>query len=131
MNTKTNKFIYLILIALLVEKIIQHALTAASFLVAIPGIGTPDIGTRLDINDPVMGLSNAVLMILFGIALWGFTSDKTWSRSLIFILAGFDIAAEFVLHGFFFITFSVLGAALLVILLLMFPGSKKSSQVTL
>lgn len=93
MNTRINKSIYLILVVLLIEKIIQHALTAAAFLIALPGVGTPDIGTRFDISDPLMGVSNAVLAALFAFALWGITSERPWSRNLIFGLAGFDIAA--------------------------------------
>lgn len=120
-KTRTNKLIQIILIFLLVEKIIQHALTAIAFLFEIPGIGAPDIGTRFDLSHPVMGVSNAVLVILFIGAIWGFAADKRWSRTLIFLLAAFDIAAEFVFHGFFFITFSVLGATILIILLLKYP----------
>ena len=120
-KTKTNKLIQIILILLLAEKIIQHALTAIAFFFDIPGVGAPDIGARFDLSDPVMGVSNAVLVILFGGAIWGFAADKQWSRTLIFLLAAFDIAAEFVFHGFFFITFSVLGATILILLLLIYP----------
>lgn len=121
MKTKNNKLIQIILILLLVEKIVQHALTAMAFLIAIPGVGTPDIGTRLDISDPVMGVSNAVLAALFGCAIWGIVADERWSKTLILFLAVFDIAAEFIFHGLFFITFSVLGASILIILLLKYP----------
>lgn len=125
MKTTNNKFIYLILIVLLIEKIIQHALTAAAFLIAIPGVGTPDIGTRFEISDPVMGVSNIVLVILFGLAVWGITAGRQWSKTLVLLVAFFDIAAEFILHGFFFITFSVIGAAILIMLVLLFPMGEK------
>jgi hypothetical protein len=110
---------------LLIEKIIQHALIAISFLIAIPGVGTPDLGTRLDISHPVIGISNAILAALFGCVIWGIAADKNWSKTLILFLAVIDIAAEFIFHGFFFITFSVLGAAILIILLLIYPTGKK------
>lgn len=131
MKTRSNEIIYLILILILIEKIIQHGLTAAAFLIAIPGVGTPDIGSRFDISDPAMGMSNVILVVLFGYALWGFTAYRQWSKTLILLLAFFDIFSEFILHGFFFITFSVLGAAILIILLLIYPMGKVSEDITL
>lgn len=130
MKTK-NKPIQIILILVLVEKIIQHVFVAAAFFVAIPGVGTPDIGTRLDISSPVLGVMNAVLAILFGCAIWGIAADKHWSKTLILFLGVFDIAAEFAFHGLFFITFSVIGAALLIILLLKYPIGKMSEGISL
>jgi hypothetical protein len=124
MKTKNNKLIQIILILLLAEKIIQHAFTAMAFLGAIPGVGTPDIGTRLEISNPMMGVANAVLAALFVCAIWGFSTGKQWGKMLILSLGVFDIAAEFILHGFFFITFSVIGAAILIILVLIYPIGK-------
>ena len=126
MKSENNKLIPIILILLLVEKIIQHVCTAAAFFIAIPGIGTPDIGTRFEISDPVMGVNNLMLGGLFTLALWGFYTDKKWYKPLILFLAGFDIVAEFIFHGFFFITFSVIGAVILIILLLKLPASDNS-----
>ncbi len=131
MKTKNNKLIQTILILLLVEKIIQHALTAMAFLIAIPRVRTPDIGTRLDISHPVMGVSNAALVSLFGCAIWGIAADKQWSKTLILFLAFIDIAAEFIFHGLFFITFSILGAAILIILLLKYPIGKIPGGISL
>jgi hypothetical protein len=51
MKTKNNNLIQVILILLLVEKIIQHGLTAMAFFIAIPGVGTPDIGARLGVRS--------------------------------------------------------------------------------
>lgn len=130
MKTKTNKLLQIILTLLLVEKIIQHVLTAAAFLYEIPGIGTPDIGTRFDISYPVMGVYNTILGILFGCALWGFTTGKPWSKTLIFLLGSFDIFAEFLFHGFFFITFSVIGAAILILLLLKYQVREITRGIT-
>lgn len=124
MKTNSNKVIQIILILLLIEKIIQQGLTTLAFFIAIPGIGNPDIGTRLNISNPMMGISNAVLAALFGCAIWGIVTNRQWSRALIFFLAFFDIAAEFIFHGLFFITISVLGAAILIILLLIYPVGK-------
>jgi hypothetical protein len=123
MKSKNNKLIQITLILLLVEKIIQHVLTAAAFFIEIPGIGTPDIGTRFEISDPVMGVINLILGGLFTLAIWGIYTDKKWSKLLIFFLGGFDIVAEFIFHGFFFITFSVIGSAILIVLLLKYPAS--------
>lgn len=130
MKTNNNKLIQVILILLLVEKVIQHGLTAMAFFIAIPGIGPPDIGTKLYISDPVMGVMNAVLVALFGCAIWGIAADKPWSKTLILSLAVFDIAVEFILHGLFFITFSVIGAAILIILLLIHPTGRIPGEIS-
>ena len=131
MKTKNYKLIQIILILLLVEKTIQHALIAVAFFIAIPGVGTPDIGTRFDVSHPVMGVSNAILGILFGCAIWGISANKQWSKALILSLGVFDIAAEFIFHGLFFITFSVIGAAILIILLLKYPKNEMPGVISL
>lgn len=131
MNRKNLNLIRIILLILLSEKIIQHALTALAFAVAIPGVGSPSIGNRFEISDQVMAISNSILVVLFGLSILGIIKNKTWSKTLVIILAGFDIVAEFIFHGLFYITISVIVSAMLIILTLIFPDKKQTSDTSL
>ncbi len=126
MKSKNQNLIRIILLILLSEKIIQHALTALAFINAIPGVGSPSIGSRLEISDQVMAISNSILVVLFGLSILGIVKDKSWSKTLVIILAGFDIVAEFIFHGLFYITISVIVSAILILLMLIFPDKKTS-----
>jgi len=123
---KDSKLVRAVLVILLVEKIIQHLFTAIAFIYDIPGIGTPDIGTRFEISNPVMATNNAVLVLLFGAAIWGIARDRRWAIILVFFLATFDIVAEFLFHGFFFITFSVIVSLVLIIVLMRYRSEKSN-----
>jgi hypothetical protein len=124
MIRKNQNLIRIILLILLSEKIIQHALTALAFTVAIPGVGSPSIGNRFEISDLVMAISNSILVVLFGISILGIIKGKSWSKTLVIILASFDIVAEFIFHGLFYITISVIVSAFLIILMMIFPDKK-------
>lgn len=91
-----------------VEKVIQHALTAFFFLVVIPGIGTPEIGTRFDLSNSTMIVLNVVYAILFVWALTMLAKKAVSGYRIALFLASLDIALEFIFHHFFFITVSVL-----------------------
>ena len=125
MQTKKNsKLVRVVLIILLVEKIIQHLFTAIAFIHDIPGIGTPDIGTRFEISNPVMAMNNAILIPFFVAAIWGIARDRRWAKILVILLAAFDIIAEFVFHGFFFITISVIVSLVTIIVLMRYRSEK-------
>ena len=121
----SRKVIHVGILALTLEKMLQHLLTAVFFAVDIPGIGRPDIGTTFQLSDVTMVFLNVIVFILFGLSFWGRLRGKSWYWPLLVGLAVFDILAEFVFHGFFYITVSVIvSAALLVFLKL---DSNKSS----
>jgi hypothetical protein len=94
----------------------QHLLTVVFFVVDIPGIGRPDIGPTFQFSNATMAVLNVIVFILFGLGFWGRLQGKEWHRSLIIGLAIFDILAEFVFHGFFFITVSVIVSVILLVL---------------
>jgi hypothetical protein len=99
------------------EKVVQHLLSALFFIVDISGIGRPDIGPNFQLSDGTMVVLNVIVGILFALGLWGRLRDKGWHRTLLIGMAIFDILAEFVFHGLFFITWSVIVAVLLLVLL--------------
>jgi RsiW-degrading membrane proteinase PrsW (M82 family) len=115
--SKKRQTIHIGILALTFEKILQHLLTTAFFAVDIPGIGSPDIGSTFQLSDTMMVLLNAIVFILFGLCFWGRLRGEPWHRPLLVGLALFDILAEFVFHGFFYITVSVIVSVALLVLL--------------
>jgi hypothetical protein len=111
------------ILLLIFEKLAQHLLTAVFFVVDLPGIGRPDIGPTFQLNDVTMAVLNLIVFTLFGISLWGRLRGSQWHKPLLVGLALFDILAEFIFHGFFFITVSVIVAVALLVLLQLDPSS--------
>jgi hypothetical protein len=112
---KSRKRLLSVLIYLLAsEKALQHLLTALFFLVHIPGIGTPDIGPTFQISSETMALLNLAYFASFVIGILGKAKQQAWAIWLIVFLAFLDIVLEFLFHGFFFITVSVIVSAILI-----------------
>ena len=109
--------IHISILVLTFEKMLQHLLTAVFFVVDIPGIGRPDIGPTFQFSDATMAVLNLIVFVLFGASFWGRLQGKGWHKSLLVSLAIFDILAEFIFHGFFFITISVIVSAVLLVLI--------------
>jgi len=109
-----QKTISLIVLGLVVEKILQHGLTALLFVINIDGIGKPDIGNRIPLSDTSMAVLNCILMGFFIWSFWDIWKLRTRGLHLVIILSLFDIVAEFVFHGFGFITVSVIIAILII-----------------
>lgn len=115
---KKGKILQIGILLLTVEKMLQHLLTAIFFVVDIPGIGYPDIGPNFDLSNTMMAVLNIIVFILFGAGFWGRLQGRGWHKPLLVGLAAFDIVAEFVFHGFFFITVSVIVSAILIALVI-------------
>lgn len=113
----SRKVIHVGILALTLEKMLQHLLTAVFFAVDISGIGRPDIGSTFQLSCATMVFLNVIVFILFGLSFWGRLRGKSWYRPLLVGLAVFDILAEFVFHGFFYITVSVIVSVVLLALL--------------
>jgi hypothetical protein len=113
---KTRKLVLNVLIYVLTaEKALQHLLTALFFLVYIPAIGTPDIGPTFNISNGVMAILNLGYFVLFVVGMAGKAKEQKWAIWLIVFLAALDIVLEFVFHGFFFITVSVIVSTILIV----------------
>ena len=123
--SKGYKTIDIGIFLLTVEKMLQHLLTAFFFAFNIPGIGRPDIGPNFQWSNTTLVLLNVIVLILFGLGLWGRLQSQGWHRPLLVWLAVFDILAEFVFHGFFYITVSVIVAVLLLLLLQLERGHRQ------
>jgi hypothetical protein len=116
MMDKKRTVIHIGILVLTFEKMLQHLLTALFFVVDIPGIGRPDIGPTFQLSDATMVMLNLIVFILFGLGFWGRLRSQRWHRTLLVGLNVFDILAEFVFHGFFFITVSVIVSTILLVL---------------
>ena len=115
--SKKHKVIHISILVLTFEKMLQHLLTAVFFVVEIPGIGRPEIGPTFQLSDATMAVLNLIVFVLFGASFWGRLQGKGWHKPLLVSLAIFDILAEFIFHGFFFITISVIVSAVLLVLI--------------
>ena len=84
----------ILIYAFTVEKALQHLFTAIFFIVDIPGIGTPDIGTTFQISNSIMALLNLVYFTFFIIGIYGKIIKKKWAIRLIIVLSSFTINSE-------------------------------------
>ena len=109
-----RKIIFWIILVLVAEKILQHGLTALFFVINIDGIGKPDIGNRIPLTDPVIAVLNCIVMGFFMWGFWEIWKLRIRGLHLVIVLSLFDIIAEFVFHGFGFITVSTIVATLLI-----------------
>lgn len=128
---RNRKLIHIGILLLTFEKTAQHLLSAVFFIVNIPGIGRPDIGPTFQLSDATMVVLNTIVCILFALGFWGRLRGKKWHRPLLVAMSLFDILAEFVFHGFFFITVSVVIAVTLLVLFILDKGkSSKNSSLS-
>ena len=111
-----------------IEKMLQHALTAVFFLFTIPGIGTPDTGPYFVIDNTTMAILNIAMFLVFAIGLYGFYRESGWGLPLVAVPAAADIVFEFVFHGLFFITVSVIVSTFLVVACLLYRKEEWERQ---
>jgi hypothetical protein len=123
---RRRRIVYWSILVLTLEKVFQHLVTAALFVVDVPGLGRPDIGRTFRIPGSAMAVLNAVIGMLFALGFVGSMLDKAWCRSLLIGLAVFDVLAEFVFHATFRITVSVVVGVLLLVLIRVATASSKA-----
>jgi hypothetical protein len=112
---KKSKTSRVLIVALTVEKTLQHLLVALAFRGFFPGLGTPDIGPNFAISHFTMVMLNLFYTLLFVIGLYGIIKHLKWRMPLIITLAALDISLEFLFHGLFYITVSVIVSTILII----------------
>ncbi len=117
-----------LMILLTIEKLFQHLLTAVFFVVSIPGIGTPDIGTVFAIDTTTMALLNILVFILFVAGLYAFLLKKAWGIFLIAGMALADIVLEFLFHGFGHFTVSVIVSSLIILVFLVLWKNHRATR---
>lgn len=105
-------------IVLSIERVLQHLLIGLIFVVEIEGIGKPDIGENIPVSDLNMALFNFTFALLFAAAVLLFIKGNSYGKRIIFLMACVDIVLEFIFHGMWFITFSVLISSAIILLVI-------------
>ena len=120
-NVKTNWVRYL-LIALIIEKSIQHIFVTIAFY-----FNWEDIGSTVVVSPKILMILGAIVAVLFILGLWGIIARQKWAINLIIALALFDIIGEFVAQGKIgiMITVSFIVAVFLLILSLFYRRQEK------
>ena len=129
--SKREKILNFLIVFLTIEKTIQHLVLALFFTNLSPAIGTPDIGTNFSIDNYTMVLLNLFYALLFGIGLFGKIRKIRWGLSFIIVLAALDIILEFLFHGFFYITVSVITSTVLITVIILHTRKRRVSAVVL
>ena len=111
---------------LLIEKIVQHFLTAFFFLVDVQGIGTPDIGSNIPLDNTVMSIINIIYGLSFVYVLIEFSLFRKELLLIITILAFLDIIFEALFHFIGFITVSVIVSTVIILIIFYFRYKSKS-----
>jgi hypothetical protein len=106
-----------VIIILVGEKIIQHALVTIAFY-----FNWMDIRSTVAVPPNILMILGAAVTVLFILCLWAITTQKKWSNHLLIGLALIDIVGEFIAQGRLDITIniSILVAFSLLILALLY-----------
>ena len=83
-----------ILLALLLEKLIQHIFVSLAFY-----FNWEEIRSTVTVNPKFLMILGIVISLLFILSLWGVITQRDWTASLVIALAIFDIIGEFVAQG--------------------------------
>jgi hypothetical protein len=104
-----------LIIALTIEKIIQHCFVTLAFYFDWGGIGA-----TVAVSPKILMVLGAIVAMLYMLSLWGLITGKMWAFNLLIALALVDIIGEFIAQGKIAIQLNVsfLGATALLILAL-------------
>ena len=111
-----------LLIALVIEKIIQHLLVTLALY-----FDWATIDATVVIHPRILMVLGAMVTILFALALWGLFQERGWAVDLVTGLAIFDILGEFAAQGRLDIVINVsfLVAVALLILAILYRRQKR------
>jgi hypothetical protein len=112
-----SRWVYSLLVLLIIEKIIQHTFVTLAFY-----FNWADIASTVAVSPTILMILGAIVAVLFALSLWGTIKKQTWAANLVIALALFDIIGEFMAQGRFYITLNVsfIVATLLLILALIY-----------
>jgi hypothetical protein len=91
-----------LVIALTLEKIVQHVFVSLAFLYDIGGVRS-----TVAVDYRALMISGAVIAILFVVALPALIQKKRWSLYLVALLAVSDVIGEFIAQGTVFVTINI------------------------
>jgi hypothetical protein len=82
------------LIALIIEKIIQHAFVTIAFY-----SNWGDIRSTVALDPGLLMVLGGIVALLFALSLWAMLARREWATNLVLALALFDIIGEFTAQG--------------------------------
>jgi len=91
-----------LLIALVIEKIIQHVTVTLAL-----HLNWYQIISTVAVNPAILMVLGAVVAVLFMVCLWGLLTYQKWALNLVIGLSLFDIVGEFFAQGTLFIAINV------------------------
>jgi hypothetical protein len=89
-----SRWVYYLLISLIIEKIIQHVFVTLAFY-----FNWGDIASTVAVSPMILMILGAIVAALFVLSLWGMIKKQPWAVNLVLALALFDIIGEFVAQG--------------------------------
>jgi len=89
-----RNWIWVGLVALNIEKILQHALVTIAFYLDFGGIRS-----KVAVPPDLLMISGAIVTTLFIMSLWGMIIGRKWAINLVIGLALFDMVGEFIAQG--------------------------------
>jgi hypothetical protein len=88
------RWLHLLLIALVIEKIVQHIVVTLAFY-----WDWRQIRSSVVVDGDILMVAGALIAFLFVVALWALLSRRRWALDLVILLALVDIVGEFVAQG--------------------------------
>ena len=112
-----SNWVYICLLLLTIEKIVQHFIVTLAFY-----CNWGDIASTVVVSPTLLMISGGMVAVLFIASLWGLLKKRAWTINLLIVLAIFDLVGEFVAQGRLAISVSVsfLMAGILLILSLVY-----------
>ena len=89
-----SKWVYIGLVLLTIEKIVQHIFVTLAFY-----YNWGDIVSSVVVSPRTLMFAGAIIAALFIISLWGLLKKRAWTVNLLIALAAFDLLGEFVAQG--------------------------------
>jgi hypothetical protein len=125
--TPKGRWISYALVALLLEKVVQHAVVSLAF-----AFNWGDIGSTVAVDSTTLAVLGSIVAVLFGISVWAVIVGRRWATVLIMGLALFDIVGEFVVQGRLAIavTVSFVMATIILILAVLYRRGNGNAATT-
>jgi hypothetical protein len=93
-SRRPSAWVRVAVIALVVEKIVQHIVVTAAF-----AFNWRDIAATVAVSPALLMVLGAGVAVAFAVSLWGLLTHRGWAVDLVIALALFDIVGEFVAQG--------------------------------
>jgi hypothetical protein len=122
-HESTRSRVYLLLILLIAEKIVQHIFVTLAFY-----FNWGDIASTVVVSPSALMILGALIAVLFVLSFWGMIRKRIWATNLVIVLSLSDIVGEFVAQGkiAIVITVSFIVAIVLLVLALIY---RRPSQI--